>query len=257
MVFSRQLVISIGVSALSATLLFLYFRNRMTNVEKKVDVMFDLIQSHETDRQQQMSQSYMAAQNVRQSSSPQDTDNWNSQNSQERNLIDVSDDDDDDDGDSEYDSEDSREVSDNEDDLAERIKLVTTDIDLQEAEEEKNVVVLESTNTEPISIDESVQLEEVTNNLEEDNDTTDNKEDNKEIVQNVEEEQEEDSLVEDSLEEDSESDNEQEPLEKEEVHIEYSKLRVTELKAIAEAKGLLNYKSLKKQPLIDLIKASE
>jgi len=252
MVFSRQLVISIGVSALSATLLFLYFRNRMTNVERKVDVMFDLIQSHETDRQQQLSQSYMANRNEEQVPSSQYTENLNSQNSQERNLIDVSDDDDDDD--SEYDSEDSREVSDNEDDLAERIKLVTTDIDLQEAEEEKNVVVLETTNNDPISIDESVQLEEVTNNLEEDNDTTDNKE----IVQKVEEEDEEaeDSLVEDSLEEDSESDTEQETLE-EKTHIQYSKLRVSELKALAEAKGLLNYKSLKKQPLIDLIIASE
>lgn len=252
MVFSRQLVISIGVSALSATLLFLYFRNRMTIVERKVDVMFDLIQSHESDRQ--MSQSYMAAQQESQSpSSQQNTDNWNMQNSQERNLIDVSDDEDDED-DSEYDSEDSREVSDNEDDLAERIKLVTTDIDVQEAEEEKNVVVLENTNDELISIDESVKLEEVTNNLEEDNDITDNKEDNKEIVQKLEEE---DSLVEDSLEEDSESDTEQEPIDEEETPLEYNKLRVSELKALAEAKGLLNYKSLKKQPLIDLIKAAE
>ena len=251
MVFSRQLVISIGVSALSATLLFLYFRNRMTNVERKVDVMFDLIQSHETDRQQQMSQSYMTAQNVRQSSSPQDTDNWNSKNSQERNLIDVSEDDD-----SEYDSEDSREVSDNEDDLAERIKLVTTDIDLQEAEEEKNVVVLESTNTEPISIDESVQLEEVTNNLdEEDNDTTDNKEDIKEIVQKAEVEDSlvEDSLVEDSLEEDSESDAESVNEEENKETPEYNKLRVAELKALAEAKGLLNYKSLKKRENLNIL----
>lgn len=221
----------------------------MTNVERKVDVMFDLIQSHESDRQRQMSQPYMAAQNESQyPSSQQNTDNWNMQNSQESNLIDVSDDD------SEYDSEDSREVSDNEDDLAERIKLVTTDIDVQEAEEEKNVVVLENTNDEPISIDESVKLEEVTNNLEEDNDITDNKEDNKEIVQKVEEE---DSLVEDSLEEDSESDTEQEPIDEEETPLEYNKLRVSELKALAQAKGLLNYKSLKKQPLIDLIKASE
>ena len=52
MVFSRGLVISLGVSALSATLLFLYFRNRISSVEKKVDVMFDLIQSHQSDRQQ-------------------------------------------------------------------------------------------------------------------------------------------------------------------------------------------------------------
>ena len=255
MVFSRQLVISIGVSALSATLLFLYFRNRITHVEKKVDVMFDLIQSHETDRQRQISQSYTANRNEGQVPSSRHTKNWNTQNTQERNLIDVSDDDDDD---SEYDSEDSREVSDNEDDLAERIKLVTTDIDLQEAEEEKNVVVLESTDNEPISIDETVELEEVTNNLEEDTDISDitNKEDNKEFVQKVDEE-EADSLVEDSLEEDSESDSEQELLEEEEKPLEYNKLRVTELKALAEAKGLLNYKSLKKQPLIDLIKASE
>ena len=62
MVFSRGLVISLGVSALSATLLFLYFRNRMASVERKVDVMFDLIQSHEVDRQQQMNQQMMPQQ---------------------------------------------------------------------------------------------------------------------------------------------------------------------------------------------------
>ena len=62
MVFSRGLVISLGVSALSATLLFLYFRNRMASVERKVDVMFDLIQSHEQDRQQMAQQQMMMAQ---------------------------------------------------------------------------------------------------------------------------------------------------------------------------------------------------
>ena len=62
MVFSRGLVISLGVSALSATLLFLYFRNRMASVERKVDVMFDLIQSHESDRQQMAQQQMMMRQ---------------------------------------------------------------------------------------------------------------------------------------------------------------------------------------------------
>ena len=142
MVFSRGLVISLGVSALSATLLFLYFRNRMASVERKVDVMFDLIQSHEVDRQQQMNQQMMMQQQSQTSS--QNTGGWVSEeNTQpERNLIDVSDDDEDE----EYDSEDSREVSDNEDDLEERIKLVTTDIDLDEADEAKSVVVLETNN---------------------------------------------------------------------------------------------------------------
>ena len=65
-----------------------------------------------------------------------------------------------------YDSEDSREVSDNEDDLEERIKLVTTDIDLDEADEAKSVVVLE-TNNDDVEVDDTVELEEVTDNLEE------------------------------------------------------------------------------------------
>ena len=92
MVFSRGLVISLGVSALSATLLFLYFRNRITSVERKVDVMFDLIQSHEQDRQQMAQQQMMMSQR----SAPVSANNgaWAGEdNEPERNLIDVSDDD--------------------------------------------------------------------------------------------------------------------------------------------------------------------
>ena len=48
MVFSRGLVISLGVSALSCTLLFLYFRNKITNIESKVNIMMDIIQTHDT-----------------------------------------------------------------------------------------------------------------------------------------------------------------------------------------------------------------
>ena len=70
--------------------------------------------------------------------------------------------------------------------------------------------------------------------------------------------------MDDSLDEEDSEDEAQEEEEEEEKsdepvaqEVEYHKLKVTELKAIAEAKGLTNYKSLKKQPLIDLIKASE
>ena len=51
MAVSRGLIISLGVSALSCTILFLYFRNKITNIERKVDVMFDLIQNHESEQQ--------------------------------------------------------------------------------------------------------------------------------------------------------------------------------------------------------------
>ena len=262
MVLSRGLVISLGVSALSATLLFLYFRNRMASVERKVDVMFDLIQSHEKDRQEQISSQMMMMQQSNPSS--QNNGAWRTpENVSERNLIDVSEDEDDE----EYDSEDSREVSDTDEDIEERIKLVTTDIDETTAEEAKNVVVLEATNDEPVTVNENVELEEVTNNLE-DNATSADNVDNNSTVDNSNENSDEnvntqqadvtseqESDMEDSLEEDS--DEEEDITEPEPATVNYSKLKVTELKAIAEAKGLTNYKSLKKQPLIDLLKQTE
>ena len=250
MVFSRGLVISLGVSALSATLLFLYFRNRMASVERKVDVMFDLIQSHETDRQQMTQQMMMRQQHQ---VPTQNTRAWESEeNLSERNLIDVSEDDG---SDEEYDSEDSREVSDNEEDLEERIKLVTNDIDDKDAEEMKSVVVLETDTNEPVTINESIKLEEVTDNLEEDSGSSgdvENTTQSADKADDVDSLDEEDSQVEE--EEEDEEDSDEEDIQ---VSVEYNKLKVTELKAIAEAKGLTNYKSLKKQPLIDLIKASE
>ena len=68
-----------------------------------------------------------------------------------------------------------------------------------------------------------------------------------------------DSLDEEDSEDEADEEEESEDDETQEVaqEVEYNKLKVSELKAIAEAKGLTNYKSLKKQPLIDLIKASE
>ena len=50
MVLSRGLVISLGVSALGCTLLFLYFRNKISAVERKVDVMMDIIQNHQQEQ---------------------------------------------------------------------------------------------------------------------------------------------------------------------------------------------------------------
>ena len=257
MVFSRGLVISLGVSALSATLLFLYFRNRMASVERKVDVMFDLIQSHETDRQQMTQQMMMRQQNQ---VPTQNTREWESEeNLSERNLIDVSEDDG---SDEEYDSEDSREVSDNEEDLEERIKLVTNDINDKDAEEMKSVVVLETDTNEPVTINESVKLEEVTDNLEEDSGSSGDVENTTQSADKADDDvdslDEEDSQVEEDEDEDEEEEEEEDSGEEDiQVSVEYNKLKVTELKAIAEAKGLTNYKSLKKQPLIDLIKASE
>ena len=218
MVFSRGLVISLGVSALSATLLFLYFRNRITSVERKVDVMFDLIQSHEQDRQQMAQQHMMMSQRSAPVSS--NTGAWAGEdNKPERNLIDVSDDDE------EYESDDSREVSDNEEDLEERIKLVTNDIDLDE-EETQDVVVLESENTEPVTVDETVELEEVTDDID-DNGSPANDQTTVQSVGAANDSDEADE-ADDSLEDsDSDEEDDEEPVEDEPVvqEVEYNKLR--------------------------------
>ena len=51
--FNKMLVITLGVTGLSSVLLFLYFRNRIGQVEEKVDTVFQLIQNYESNRQPQ------------------------------------------------------------------------------------------------------------------------------------------------------------------------------------------------------------
>ena len=189
-------------------------------MKEKVDVMFDLIQSHESDRQQQMVYQQAMMATTKCAPSSQNTGAWTEETTQpERNLIDVSDDD----SEGEYDSEDSREVSDNEEDLEERIKLVTTDIDVDQAEEVKNVEVLETNDTEPVTVDDAVELEEVT--LEEDTGSSGDVQNTTQSADNVDDE------VDDSLdEEDSEDEAEEEEEEEMMMKKLLKKLNITNLK---------------------------
>ena len=160
MAVSRGLIISLGVSALSCTILFLYFRNKITSIEKKVDVMFDLIQNHES-QQQKMSYS-MPAQQYNQG--PEQT-----MRESENDLIDVSEDDL---------SDGSREVSDDEeyysDNEDSKISLDNTEtIPLNYNDIKKIVVPLVSEN---ITLEEK-PMEDVTDSLDEIDDDDDEDED--------------------------------------------------------------------------------
>ena len=236
MVLSRGLVISLGVSALGCTLLFLYFRNKISSVERKVDVMFDLIQNHQ---QEQMSafntiQQMDSQQNAVQEETQQ-TGAWTEDNLQpERNLIDVSDDEDD--------ADDSEEVSDTDEESDEEeeqppLDLGKTEDMTLEVSEVKKINIQE---TDKVEINNSVQLEEVedvTDSLDEIDDDDDDEEE--------EEEEEEEKQVKDVV------------VNKLDEEFDYTKLKVSELKAMAEAKNLEGYKSLKKGPLIELLKSNE
>ena len=83
---SRGLLISLGVTTLSAALLFVYFKNKINDVENKVQIIFDLVQSHS---QNQMNQQYRNDIDV-EFSSPESQEQSN--NIEKENLISVSED---------------------------------------------------------------------------------------------------------------------------------------------------------------------
>lgn len=54
----RELVLSIGITFLTGTLLFVYFRNKYNSIDKKVNIVFETIQEH-NERMQQEAESEM------------------------------------------------------------------------------------------------------------------------------------------------------------------------------------------------------
>ena len=233
MVLSRGLVISLGVSALGCTLLFLYFRNKISNVEKKVDTIFDLIQNHQQLDQQQYMQQTMQTQVFNDQQETEFKEKENENERQENNLINVSDDEDDD-------SSDSEEVSDSdeedEDEDQPKLSLAKTEDMSLSLSDVKKITVQESDNFD-MKNQELPEVEDVTDSLDE---------------------------IDDDDEDDDEEDEEEETKEIPTLHIQklddefdYNKLKVSELKSMAAAKKLEGYKSLKKGPLIELLKSSE
>ena len=237
MVLSRGLVISLGVSALGCTLLFLYFRNKISAVERKVDVMFDLIQNHQQqnsmERPQYNEVIHEEQQQQQQQQQQQTQGAWAEESHRERNLIDISDEDTDNDSEEVSDSESDEE---DEDEEQPKISLARVENISLELADVKKITVKES---DKVQVDDNIELEEVEDSLDEIDDDDDEDEDGdeeeiKKVTKTV-------TVVKEELDEE----------------FDYTKLKVSELKAIAEQKGLEGYKSLKKSPLIELLKASE
>ena len=224
----------------------------MTTVERKVNVMFDIVQNYQPSQEYspQSNQSYEPVHENQEH--PQDNQNnentgaWNLNAQDDRIVI----------SDSEDDDDDSDEVSDSDsDDESEEIpklSLAKTDnISLTE-NDIKKISVKET----PV-IDNTIELEEV-DSLDEIDDDDDDDDNNSEIEtpnKNIKKI----SVTKNDTEENVENNDDSEVEEEEEDNddVDYTQLKVSELKAIAEAKGLTNYKSLKKNPLIELIKSSE
>ena len=197
----------------------------------------DIIQNHQ--QEQFNMQQTMAFNNVSENQQREEEEQVESkgawvteENKPERNLIDVSDDDS---------ADDSEEVSDSDEEEEEeeipKLSLDKTEDMTLEVSDVKKITVQE---TDKLKVDNSVELQEVadediTDSLDEVDDDDDDDDDEEEVSPDVKEV----------------------TVEKLDDEFDYNKLKVSELKALAAAKKLEGYKSLKKGPLIELLKSSE
>jgi hypothetical protein len=231
----RLLLISLGVTCLACVILFLYFRNRISRMEQKVDLMFQLIQEYE---QNKIIQNHPRNDTQSVPTVFPDTQMGGTEHRVEANLISVSDDD------SEY--SDSDEVSDVEEDdgllniketvVGENIKSISlSGAEIESLKVEPGDDLDDISDFEETNMDDMITLEEVNS-------------DEIEVEEQEVEEQEENT-----------SDH-QEEIEK----VIVKKIEVTddkpldertvkELKQLAEEKGFINYKGLRKNKLVELL----
>ena len=218
---SRLMLICLATSLLSSILLFIYFKNRISSVEEKVNVIFQLVQNHEEENKIMMHETV-----------PSDSQQY----APSDNLIVISENEESDsDSDSESDNESDNESVDNNTNNIENGLNLDSDLVISEN-------IIDENEIKKIALHLEDNLEEVGDILL----TKENQED-KDI--NSEDEEED--------EEDEEEDEDEESVENEiKQTINYSKFKVDELKQMCHDKDLENYKSLKKAQLVALLENS-
>ena len=232
---SRFSYIFVAISFVSTALLYVYFKNKVDKVDEKLDMMYQLIQSHAIENDSRngdmVHNGMMGGDN--QMYQMQDSDNVEEETSNK--LIEVSEneaeDGSDESGDSDDDSEDSEDSEDSDNDSEQLVLGENTELG-----EVKKIELNLEQDSEP-EVDEEISLKKLSEvDLE---DVSDDLNENDSIDLQVSQEKEES---------DSEDDIEVTEV-KQEVKetIDYSKLKVVDLKAICRDKQLTNYAALKKE----------
>ena len=228
------LIICLAQVLLSSILLFVYFKSRVSKVEEKLDIMFQLVQSHSSNQQQDNIKFY---ENNTQNNQINEAVDDTLYNKPDVNLISISDSEEEDsnedsDEDSNEDSnEDSEEEESDEDGDEENINELIIGKDIK-----KISLNLEDENNEDIPI-----ILEKKDNIETLNQENFDilSEENLEILsqENLNAEILEEVSVDLTLEEET----------------DYDKLKVVELKQLCQEKELQNYKKLRRSELIELL----
>ena len=232
----RLFLISLGVTCLLCVILFLYFRNRISRMEQKVDLMFQLIQEYEQNKIINQNHPRNDTQSVP-TVAFQDVQMGGTEHRVEANLINVSDD--------ESDYSDSDEVSDEEGDLlniketvvGENIKSISlSGAEIESLKVETGDDLDDISDFEETNMDDMITLEEVNN-------------DEIEVEEQEEEKQEENT-----------SEHQEEIIVKK-IEVKDDKplkeKTVKELKQLAGEKGFTNYKGLRKNKLVELLATSQ
>ena len=231
----RLFLISLGVTCLACVILFLYFRNRISRMEQKVDLMFQLIQEYEQNKIIQNHPQTSNSMPTHHTPYP-DTQMGSTEHRVEANLINVSDD--------ESDYSDSDEVSDEEDDLlniketvvGENIKSISLlGSEIESLKVETGDDLDDISDFEETNMDDMITLEEVNND-------------------DIEVEEQE-------VEKQEDSDEHQEEIIVKKIEVKDDKplsdRTVKELKQLAGEKGFTNYKGLRKNKLVELLATSQ
>lgn len=237
--FSRGLIISLGITTLCSVVTYIYFSNKMNNMEKKLNAIYELVHTHTNNVMPNMEFNMGDDDGIVQNT-PLNTPN---------NLIAISENEESEEEDS--DEEDSEEESDSEEEdtpqLESQQKITQEVIN---SENDTNLGDLTITELPNESKDEPENLK--IESLEINSDGVVSQTNDNELVIDNDDEDSLDELSE--LEENVENLDKDENTENEEFsENDLKKLTVATLKDLAKEKGLTNYKSLKKQPLINLL----
>ena len=288
---TTHLLISLGTTICVGIFLYFYLKKRTEKIEKKVNLMFQLIQEHEKQARQQAQ--IMISQKLDPPMRP--NENEETVLLAEKNLISVSDNDDSDDSDDsddyDADSDDSVEISDTDTDkititnlnlkapLALNGAEITTNVmgfDLNKPSNNIEIVEVISVSDNDDDADESADesadnnkvvkvielkeglgddLDEITLEEPTQTDTTLNKDNTTtKSINYTEIKQEVDTLVQNiTLQKANESIENPIPLSE---NKDLNKLKVSDLKNKCDELGLEGYKSLRKSALIELIEAN-
>ena len=231
-----HLVLSLASIAVASIGLYFYFKKRIISVEKKLDLMFQLVQEHQRQAQQQ-AQIILS----------QKTNNITETTSNQNSKVLVSDESD---SESDYGESDSEEISD-----SESIPEVKNIILNNDNNPLSNIISLTGADATPITI-KTIHLGEDNTS---DFNSIDNSLDNL-IEKKINNEQDTIKIEEITLdsisgdEKELEQQEEDEEEEEEEEEEDLNKLHLPDLKEKAKNLGLSGYSNLRKNPLIQKIK---